>query len=1218
MGTEASPQGESDLAIAIIGMAGRFPGADSVETFWDDLKQARDVITHFGGAPRLERGGRSYVDAGYVLRDIAGFDAGFFDMAPREAAATDPQHRLFLECAWEALEQAGYVDESRGTIGVYASANFNTYLFHVSRDAHDEDITQHLPLVIGNDKDYLPTRVSYKLNLTGSSLGVHTACSSSLVAVSLAAQALINHQCDVALAGGAGVRAKQEVGYFTDPDQGLLSHDGRCRPFDAKATGYVGGNGVGVVVLKRLADALADRDTVHAVIRGFAVNNDGAGKVGYTAPSVEGHASVVREALALADVHPGTVSYVETHGTGTPLGDPIEAEALGRHYGRAAGVRCVLGSVKSNIGHLDAAAGVAGLIKATLCLAHGYLPATRHFETPNPKARLDALGFSVLPCGQTWPRPADGPRRAAVSSLGIGGTNAHVVLEEAPTAPRPAAQEAAPELLVVSARTQTALNAACQRLAEHLARNPGLRLADVAYTLQVGRKALEHRRFVVAYDVAGAARALVAPDAGLRDALDPRAAELVRLGQAWAAGAAVDLRARWADRTDAGRVPLPTYPFERARHWIDAPPAVAPAPAPDRAEERRAVEEWLYAPSWRRTPPPETRPMQPQRWLVFAGRSPLAAALIEGLARRSNDVITVSPGSAFAELGPGRLAIDPSSRADYDRLLAHLCKSGPLPTRILHLWSLSEDRAGPVTFAEQQHLGFFGLLSLAQALEGRGVERATRVFVVSDELFAVLGEEPITADKATLLGACRVLSQELPALRYHAVDVTDAGPGLADRVLRELHAESGEALVAYRGVHRWIADYEPIRATAAAAPSQLRERGVYMVVGGLGGVGLALAEHMARTVRVRLVLTSRTGLPPREEWDQRASAHDPSDRTSRRIAAVRRLEQLGAEVLVASADVASETDMAAVVGEARRCFGALHGVLHVAGPAGRAIFRDALDTKPEHADAHFRPKVQGLRVLARVLPQGLDFVLVCSSMSTVLGGLGLAAYAAANHFMDAFVLERSRAGEPWLTINWDVWRSPADPPTSLAIDAKEGGAVLEAALALRSDVPLVVSTVDLAARRARIHKLLASGGTNTRTAPKEDPQDASRPARRIARRPALAAAYEAPRNDLERCLVDIWQESFGIEPIGIHDAFRDLGGESLAAMPLVARLSEAFRVKLRMARFFSAATIARLTEAIAEADPVPGRAAKIAAAIQTVKRMSPDDVQRALNRNTGT
>ncbi|WP_437710906.1 SDR family NAD(P)-dependent oxidoreductase [Sorangium sp. So ce448] len=1226
--------GECDLGVAIIGMAGRFPGADNVGAFWDDLVAARDVLTRFHDGPERREGGRRYVDAGYILGDIAGFDAGFFAMTPREAAVTDPQHRLFLECAWEALEHAGYVDEARGTIGVYAGANFNTYLYNVCRAPFYEDIARQLEVVIGNDKDYLATRVSYKLNLTGPSVSVQTACSSSLVGVALAAQALLNQQCDLAVVGGVGVRAKQEVGYWTDPDEGLLSGDGRCRPFDAEGSGVVEGNGVAVIVLKRLSEAIADRDTIHATIRGFAINNDGAGKIGYTAPSVAGQQKVIGEALALAAVDPSTVAYVEAHGTGTRLGDPIEVEALGRYYGRAAGARCVLGSVKSNIGHLDAAAGVVGLIKAALCLKHRFLPATLHYKRPNPAARLEELGFSVLSRGESFPAPEHGARRAAVSSLGIGGTNAHVVLEEPPSAERARSAAPAPELLVVSARSRAALESACQRLAEHLARTQGLRLADVAYTLQVGRKTFEHRRFVVAHDVADAARALTdtrrfvegdapAGEAPVAGSADARAAAKERLGRAWLAGAPVDFRSEWAGREEVGRVPLPTYPFERERHWIDAP-ASEPEPAREATAERRPVAEWLYAPSWRRSPPIGERPTKPRRWLVFADRSRLAAALIEALEQRSNDVIVVSPGAAFAKVGAGRFQIDPSSRADHDRLLEEVSASGAAPPSVLHLWSLTEDSAGPLTFEEQQRLGFFGLLRLSQAIAARGAGDAVHVVVLTDQLFSVLGDERIVADKATLLSACSVLPQEIPSLRCRVVDVTGCGTGLVEHLLRELgaggdegeRADRGSAsavpFVAYRNLHRWVAAYEPIRVFPSVARPRLRDRGVYLVVGGLGAVGMALSEHLARAARARLIVTSRAGLIPRDAWDAWMSSHDPGDRVSRQIAAVQRLERLGAEVLVLPADVADEARMAGVVAEAYRRFGALHGVIHAAGTVGPEIFRDARATGPEHARAHFQAKVQGTRVLERVLSRELDFVLLCSSLSTILGGIGFAAYAAANHFQDAFAIERIRKGDtPWIAVDWDAWQRSAASPTSTAIRPEEGGEALEAILSLRTAGQIVVSTVDLAARWEQIQRRFTSTAARGGEA-SQGPVDPA-PPRRTAGRPALGVSYAPPRNDLERCLADIWQDALGVEPIGIHDAFRDLGGESLAAMPLVARIAESFRVKLPIARFFAASTIARLAEAILEIDPVEGRAMAIATAVQKVKRMSPDEVRRALD-----
>ncbi len=511
--------------VAVVGMAGRFPGAGDLAELWDNLRRGVESISRFtpeemreaGADPALVADPR-WVPAGGVLADADRFDAPFFHFTPREAELLDPQHRLFLECAWAALEDAG-CDPGRfaggnGTIGVFGGASLNTYLLHNLLPAGDS--VGNPQVAIASDKDFLTTRVSYKLNLTGPSLDVQTACSTSLVAVVLAAQSLLNYQCDLALAGGVSAREPQRAGYLHQ-EQGILSPDGHCRPFDAAARGTVPGNGVGIVALKRLEDALAAGDPIRAVIRGAALNNDGAGKVGFTAPGVAGQAEVVAMALAIAGVDPGEVGFVEAHGTATPMGDPIEVRALEQAFRGAPRGSCVLGSIKSNLGHLDAAAGIAGLIKAVLALQHREIPPTVHFARPNPEIDLADGPFRVNAVLEPWTSAA--PRRAGVSSFGIGGTNAHVVLEEAPPRQEPEGADE-PELLLLSARTAEALESAAGRLARHLEAHPGTRLADVAHTLRLGRKAMETRRFVVAASLEDAVARLGDPH-GARTAAPP-------------------------------------------------------------------------------------------------------------------------------------------------------------------------------------------------------------------------------------------------------------------------------------------------------------------------------------------------------------------------------------------------------------------------------------------------------------------------------------------------------------------------------------------------------------------------------------------------------------------------------------------------------------------------------------------------------------------------
>jgi acyl transferase domain-containing protein/acyl carrier protein len=494
--------------LAIIGMAGRFPKARNVAEFWEKLRNGEELISFFTDEELLAEGvaektlkNPRFVKAGGIMQDVDLFDASFFGYTPREAEVLDPQQRHFLECAWEALENAGY-DPQRysGSIGVFAGCSINNY-FLQNVASHRELLGAMGNVQVGllNDKDYLATRVSYKLNLRGPSMTIQTACSTSLVAIHLACQSVLNGECDMALAGGVSISLLRKMGYFYQ-EGGISSPDGHCRAFDAQAQGMVGGNGVGVVIIKRLEDALADRDNILTVIKGSAVNNDGSVKIGFTAPSIDGQAKVIAAAQAMAGVEAETITYVEAHGTGTSLGDPVEIAALTKAFRVTTDRKgfCGVGSVKTNLGHLDAAAGVAGVIKTVLSLQHKFLAPSLHFQTPNPRIDFENSPFHVVSKPTEW-RDGFGPRRAAVSSFGLGGTNAHVILEEAP-APVGSSASRPWQLLLLSAKTPAALETATKNLAEYLKAHPQINLADVAYTLQIGRRNFEYRRALVCRD----------------------------------------------------------------------------------------------------------------------------------------------------------------------------------------------------------------------------------------------------------------------------------------------------------------------------------------------------------------------------------------------------------------------------------------------------------------------------------------------------------------------------------------------------------------------------------------------------------------------------------------------------------------------------------------------------------------------------------------------
>jgi acyl transferase domain-containing protein/acyl carrier protein len=509
-----------DTALAIIGMSGRFPGARNVEAFWQNIAGGVKSLRRFSDEELLAAGvdptllrQPNYVKVGTVVEDIESFDAAFFGYTPREAEIMDPQHRLFMECAWEALEDGAYAPESyAGLIGVFAGSAFSSYMsHHIYTNPDVVNMVGRLQIDLGNDRDSLASAVSYKLNLRGPSLAVQTFCSTSLVAVHLACQSLFTYECDIALAGGAVIALPQVSGYLYE-EGGILSPDGECRTFDARGQGSVMGNGVGVVALKRFQEAVADGDYIYAVIRGSAVNNDGSLHVSYTAPGLNGQKEVIAEALGHAGVDVESISYIEAHGTATPLGDGVELVAMIKAFGAQTDKKqfCAIGSVKPNVGHLDRASGVTGLIKAALALQHKQLPPSLNFEHASPDIKLRDSPFYVNTALRDWPVNGT-PRRAGVSSFGLGGTNAHVVLEEAPE--RAPHQSSRPwQLLLLSAKTEMALQAATSNLAAHLKAHEEQALADVAYTLQVGRSVFNHRRAVVCRDREDAINTLASAD----------------------------------------------------------------------------------------------------------------------------------------------------------------------------------------------------------------------------------------------------------------------------------------------------------------------------------------------------------------------------------------------------------------------------------------------------------------------------------------------------------------------------------------------------------------------------------------------------------------------------------------------------------------------------------------------------------------------------------
>ncbi len=1040
-------------AIAIVGIAGRFPGAADVDALWEMLVAGREGLAPLSeaelraaGLGEVELADKNFVRVSGGIADYDRFDAEFFGLNPREAEILDPQHRVFFECAWSALENAG-IDPARGggSVGVFAGASLNTYLlFNVAPNRELVASVGVFGAAIASDKDALTQRLAYALDLRGPAVTVQTACSTSLVAAQLACQSLQNFQCDTALAGGVSVKVPHATGYVYT-EGGVASPDGHCRPFDAAARGTVPASGCGVVVLRRLEDALADGDEIIAVIRGAAVNNDGANKVGFTAPGASGQAAVIALALAAAEVTPASIGLVEAHGTATPLGDPIEVAALAEVFGGAGGAaRCALGSVKSNLGHLDAAAGVAGLIKAALAVRAGVVPATLHFTAPNPEAGLAGTPFFVNVQTVAWP-VAGGRRRAGVSSFGIGGTNAHVVLEQAPERVETAGAVGV-QWLPVSARNAAALARVSERLAAWLDANPEGNLADVARTLQRGRRGFAARRVVRATNAREAATAF-------REINGVVPADAPAGVKNWLAST----ESVWPEElTAAGHtVALPTYAFERTRHWVEAP-VVAATEAGAQKFEKRDVSEWIYRAAWRR-----------------------------GVTRQSEPLNVVTWRRGDAAVAGERVVMD---------------------------------------FVGCDAVEAVAALRAQASLGGK-----REIVALVDGVLAVEGGDVTAPELAAVIGFGAALAQEWPTLRFRVLDVGGlVGDERVAAVGAEFGAPTDEAVVARRGGRRWVRGWD---AVPVAAGGGWRDGGVYLIAGGFGRLGLALADELARLGRVRLVLVGRRGASGVE-------------------ARVRAIEATGSEVLVVAADVADEAGMRAAVVSAEARWGAVHGVIHAAGVTGAESVRAAAETDETVRAAQWRPKVEGWRALdAALAERAMDFRVAISSLAAVVGGPGLGAYAAANAALDALA-EQSAArtdGTGWISVAWGG--------DGAGIDGATGAEVLLRLITRGEPGMWAVAMTDL---RVWLRKTSAPA--------------------------AVVMPVAVTRAEAERALAEIWREAVGAEPATWEQNFFEAGGDSLAAVQVVARINRRFGTELTVAAFLDQPTVAAVAARVARAE----------------------------------
>jgi polyketide synthase PksN len=1056
---------DHEIEIAIVGLGGRYPQAETLQEFWRNLQDGRDCITEIPPErwdhkryfdPDQGKAGKTYSKWGGFIAGVDQFDPLFFNISPKEAALTDPQERLFLETAWETIEDAGYTKESisGSRVGVYVGVMWAHYeLFGA------ESILRGETSIPVSSHSSIANRVSYFFDFHGPSIALDTMCSSSLTAIHLACQELRNGEIDAAIAGGVNVTI-HPYKYLSLSQGKFVASDGRCRSFGAGGDGYVPGEGVGAVLLKPLENALRDGDQVYAVIKSSMLNHGGKTN-GYTVPNPNAQGDLIRQTLQKASIDPKTLGYVETHGTGTSLGDPVEITGLLQAFEGSTGEKqfCPIGSVKSNIGHLESAAGIAAVTKAVLQIKHRQLVPSLHADPLNPNINFADSPFYVQTELTEWKGDPAHPRRVGVSSFGAGGSNAHLILEEYADGREPAtASQATAEVFILSARNTETLCRYAERVARFLDDLSGVSLADVAYTSQVGRTPMDARLAIVTSSVEDlrgklnewlalrrsggdssdlenvfygnvreapySAAGLIEGQAGeafLRHLLTSR--DLEKIARLWTLGVDAD----WSlmDRpATPRRVSLPTYPFARERCWIkqETPSLlVVQENTPDRKkvvvqerhEEKRRT---YYSPRWtlKALVAPEQSRTAIGPILILDETDRLFLAMREQ--REDGAILWVRPAEAFGELEPDVYIINPEREEHFHEIVASLKKKALLPSVVLHHSAEPCNLDVRQDVARELNQGLYSLHSLWKALAKEKHQAPPRIM-------SVFSSPPeATAALSAAIGAFfRTLTLEDPRVLAKAMEIQDDGqlslPARAALIWDEIHdrdwttqeiryrrhaGEDQQGLV--RAVSELVA-HTPAENRLSALP--LRQRGVYVITGGLGGLGLIFAQYLAKNFQSKLVLVGRSA---------------PNAKREEKLA---ELKSYGAEVLCVQADVSKLEDMEIVVREAKAHFSEINGVLHAAG-----VNRDAFILKKtrEEMEAVLAPKVYGaISVDLATRDENLDLFVLFSSVAGVLGNVGQSDYAYANHFLDSFAERREhlrsiqkRSGRT-LSIDWPLW-----------------------------------------------------------------------------------------------------------------------------------------------------------------------------------------------------
>lgn len=1199
--------------MAIIGMALTFPDSSTPEEFWNNLRNGKDSIGEIPDERKrdIERYmgflGRTdivFEQAAY-LKNIDQFDYAFFGLSPKEASLMDPNQRMFLETCWRTIEDAGYGgDRIKGSkTGVYMGfhSNLSNKYAQWIADVDQDDLPIALP---GNVAGLIPSRIAYLLDLRGPTMLIDTTCSSTLVALHLACQGIRNGDCEMALVGGGHI----DVTPVNKVKIGIESTDGRAKTFDERSDGTGSGEGVAAILIKPLHRALADGDQIYAVIKGSAINQDG-NSVGITAPNSQAQAEVIVKAWQDAGIDPETISYIEAHGTGTKLGDPVEIDGIERAFRQFTDRKqfCGIGSLKTNIGHLDTVAGLAGLIKATLALKYKELPPTLHFEIPNKKIAFEESPVYVNKKLRQWEQDLF-PRRCGVSSFGLSGTNVHVVLEEAPAPEIDQFQEDQPfHILTLSAKSENALNTLLVRMSDFIETHSEVDLADLCYTANVGRGHYQYRLALIFRDLEELKERFAklrqckwndVDDEGIYYGVSLKepfeSVETNHLIEQYHSAPIIEKYdiakeicqwyvkgedVSWVEfyqYENRKIISLPTYPFDKHRCWleIELPPRGS-----------------LFEVTWNPDPIDQVNQKQGHHHvLIFKDDKGIADQLIARFHDEEAQVIEVTLGQAYKQIDPYRYVIS-GRKEDYEQLLREV-KDLKI-TQMIHMLSIGSDMQmsdGSERFKQLKQRGVNSLFYFIHAFLQQRPSDHVELVIISEYVNKVISHtEQIIPENAALFGLGKVIGAEYSNIKCRAIDIDDSVE--ADLLWSELKTDTQLYQIAYRRKQRFV---ESITKSEFPEPSKnmvIKDNGLYLITGGTGGIGLEIAKYLASKAKVKVALMGRTAIPDRHEWPE-ILAKGSNVRLCKKIKAIEEIEQTGATVICLRGDVADQEEMAACIRQLREKYGKINGVIHAAGIAGDGFL---IRKDEESFQSVLAPKMEGTWIVDQLTREDdLDFFVMFSSINSLLGEPGQSDYTAANAFLDAYAVYRNQKVGRTFTINWPPWKE-----TGMAVDygVDTRNAIFKAISTedainmfdrlLHSEKECVIvgelnHTSPLLTDR-KLPFLLAEeieGMIQTNTIEKK-------PVRKELKEATLLGKSEIGYTEVEQTIAKIWRNVLGFEEFDVTKSFFELGGDSVLLIQVHAMIEEYFPGKMTVVDLFTYTTISDIAAYISKNDIHP-------------------------------